>query len=125
MDDGTSNHFEATKALIVSHECLTTIDHSNLGDNKVYITCNASDWRIGATLSVGTSWELAQPTAFNSMQLKGTEKSYPVHKKELLAIVRALMKWHSDLIGIPIMVYTDHHMLQNFDTQRDLSCRQL
>ena len=51
--------FEAIKALVVSRECLTTIDHANLGDNKVYITCDASDWRTGATLSVGASWELA------------------------------------------------------------------
>ena len=74
---------------------------------------------------MGTSWELARPVAFDSMQLKGAEKNYPVHEKELLAIVRALKKWGSDLIGIPIVVYTDHRMLQNFDTQRDLSHRQL
>jgi hypothetical protein len=117
--------FEAIKALIVSRECLTTIDHANLGDNKVYVTCDASDWRTGATLSVGASWELARPVAFDSMQLKGAEKNYPVHKKELLAIMRALKKWHSDLIGIPIVVYTDHRTLQNFDTQHDLSRRQL
>ena len=117
--------FEAIKALVVSRECLTTIDHKNLGDNKVFVTCDASDWRTGATLSVGTSWELARPVAFDSMQLKGPEKNYPVHEKELLAIIRALKKWRSDLLGIPIYVYTDHRTLQNFDTQRDLSRRQL
>jgi len=51
--------FEAIKALVVSRECLMTIDHANLGDNKVFVTCDASDWRTGAALSVGTSWELA------------------------------------------------------------------
>src|ERR1700683_4868967 len=60
-----------------------------------------------------------------SMQLKGTEKNYPVHEKELLAIIRALKKWRSDLLGMPIHVYTDHRTLENFDTQRDLSHRQL
>jgi hypothetical protein len=59
------------------------------------------------------------------MQLKGSEKNYPIHKKELLAIIRALKKWRSDLLGIPIYVYTDHRTLQNFDTQRDLSRCQL
>jgi len=117
--------FEAIKALVVSRECLTTIDHANLGENKVFVTCDASDWRTGATLSVGPSWELARPVAFDSMQLKGPEKNYPVHEKELLAIIRALKKWRSDLLGIPIIVYTDHRTLQNFDTQRDLSRRQL
>jgi hypothetical protein len=117
--------FDAIKALVVSRECLTTIDHANMGDNKVFVTCDASDWRKGATLSVGTSWELARPVAFDSMQLKGPEKNYPVHEKELLAIIRALKKWRSDLLGIPITVYTNHRTLENFDTQRDLSRRQL
>ena len=117
--------FEAIKALVISRECLTTIDHENLGDNKVFVTCNASDWRTGSVLSVGTSWETARPVAFDLMQLKGAEKNYPMHEKELLAVVCALKKWRSDLLGIPIYIYTDHRTLQNFDTQRDLSHRQL
>jgi len=64
-----------------------TIDHKNLGNNKVFITCDVSDWQTGTALSVGTSWELAHPVAFNSMQLKGPEKNYPVHEMELLAII--------------------------------------
>jgi len=59
------------------------------------------------------------------MQLKGPEKNYPIHEKELLAVIRALKKWRSDLLGIPIVIYMDHRTLQNFDTQRDLSRRQL
>jgi hypothetical protein len=84
-----------------------------------------SDWRTGAVLSVGTSWQTACPVAFDSMQLKGAEKNYPVHKKESLAIMCALKKWRSNLLGIPIFVYTDHRTLQNFDTQCNLSHRQL
>ena len=61
-----------------------TIDHMNLGDNKVFMTCDTSNWQIGTILSVETSWELAWPVAFNSMQLKGAEKMYPTHEKELL-----------------------------------------
>jgi hypothetical protein len=117
--------FEAIKSLVVSRECLTVIDHHNMGKNKVFVTCDASDWRTGATLSFGRTWELARPVAFNSMQLKGPEKNYPVHEKELLAIIRALKKWQADFLGIPIYIYTDHRTLQNFDTQRDLSRRQL
>jgi hypothetical protein len=117
--------FESIKVLVMSRECLTTIDHANLGDYKVFVTCDASDWHTGAALSVGTSWESARPVAFDCMQLKGAEKNYPVHEKELLAIVHALKKWQSDLLGIPFIVYTDYRTLQNFDTQCDLSRRQL
>jgi hypothetical protein len=117
--------FEAIKSLVVSRECLTVIDHSEPGDNKVFVTCDASDWRTGATLSFGPTWETARPVAFDSMQLKGAEKNYPVHEKELLAIIRALKRWRSDLLGTEFVVYTDHRTLENFDTQRDLSRRQL
>src|ERR1700685_4602134 len=45
---------------------LTTIDHKSPGDNKIFVTCDASDWHIGATLSFGQTWETVQPVASNS-----------------------------------------------------------
>jgi hypothetical protein len=77
------------------------------------------------TLSVGETWEDACPVAFDSMQLKRAELNYPVHEKELLAIMHTLHKWRSDLLGGPIHVYTDHRMLENFNSQRELSRQQL
>ena len=50
---------------------------------------------------------ISSAVAFDSMQLKGAEKNYPVHEKELLAIIRALKKWRSDLLGTEFFVYTD------------------
>ena len=50
--------------------------------------------------------------------------NYPVHEKELLAIIRALKKWRVDLLGSPFFTYTDHKTLENFNTQKDLSRRQ-
>ncbi|KIJ05140.1 hypothetical protein PAXINDRAFT_55353, partial [Paxillus involutus ATCC 200175] len=40
--------FQAIKDLVVSPHCLTTIDHDNPGDNKIFLTCDASDYRTGA-----------------------------------------------------------------------------
>jgi len=39
----------------------------------------------------------------------------------MLAIIRALQKWRTDLLGSPFFVYTDHKTLLNFNTQKDLS----
>jgi hypothetical protein len=117
--------FEAIKALVTSRECLTTINHENPGENKIFVTCDASDWRTGGVLSFGTTWESAQPVAFDSIQFKGAEKHYPIHEKELLSIVRALKKWQANLLGGPIYVYTNHRTLENFDSQKELSHRQL
>jgi hypothetical protein len=93
--------------------------------DNILTDCTKGKRQTGATLSVRTSWELARPIVFDSMQLKGAERNYPVHKKEMLAIICALKKWQSDLLGIPIIVYTDHCTLENFNTQQDLSQCQL
>jgi hypothetical protein len=103
---------------------LTVIDHTTPGDNKIFVTCDASDLRTGAVLSWGRDWATARPVAFDSMQLNNAQKNYPVHEKEMLAIVRALKKWRSDLLGSQFIVYTDHRTLENFETQKDLSRRQ-
>jgi hypothetical protein len=86
----TSQHqsaFESIKALITSADCLMTIDHLSPGDNKIFLTTNASNWHLGTILSYGLTWETARPVAFDLVQLHGTELNYPVHEKELLAIV--------------------------------------
>ena len=34
--------FEAIKGLVLSRDCLTSIDHQNLGQNKIFVTCDVS-----------------------------------------------------------------------------------
>jgi RNase H-like domain found in reverse transcriptase/Reverse transcriptase (RNA-dependent DNA polymerase) len=116
--------FDAIKSLVVSRECLTTINHDAPGDNKIFVTTDASDVRTGGVLSWGKTWESARPVAYDSMQLNQAQKNYPVHEKELLAVIRALRKWRADLLGSNVYVYTDHKTLENFDCQKELSRRQ-
>ena len=92
--------------------------------NNIYVTTDASDRCTGAVLSFGPTWETARTVAFDSSTLKDAELNYPVHEKELLAIIRAVKKWKYDLIGTPFFVYTDHKTLLNFLTQKELSRRQ-
>jgi hypothetical protein len=82
--------FEQIKQLVVSRECLTVIDHDALDANSIFVTTDASDKWSGAMLSFGPTWETARPVAFDSMTFKGSELNYPIHEKELLAIIRAL-----------------------------------
>jgi hypothetical protein len=114
--------FDVIKQLVVSRECLTVIDPDQMPDLKIFITTDASDLASGAVLSFGKTWEKARLVAYDSCSFKGAELNYPVHEKELLAIIRALKKWKYDLLGVPFFVYTDHKTLLNFGTQRDLSC---
>ncbi|PSS03898.1 hypothetical protein PHLCEN_2v3942, partial [Hermanssonia centrifuga] len=83
----TNTHFVAFKAvkeLVTSRECLTVIDHNNLGNNRIFVSCDASDFCSGAVLTYGESPESARPVAFESQQFSGAELNYPVHEKVLL-----------------------------------------
>ncbi len=72
--DWTTAHqtaFDGIKELVANSVCLMVIDHMNPGENKIFLTCNASDFHTGAILSWGPTWETAQPVAYDSMQLTG------------------------------------------------------
>ncbi len=79
--------FDAIKNLVSSCECLTVIEHVNPGENKIFVTTDASDFHTEAVLSWGTTWESAHPVAFDSFPFTGAQLNYPIHEKELLAII--------------------------------------
>ena len=116
--------FEAIKALVTGTECLTVIDYEDT-TKKIFVTTDASDRRTGAILSFGDTWETARPVAYDSYQLNNAEKNYPVHEKELLAIVKALKKWRTSLLGTRFEIFTDHRTLEYFQSQKDMSRRQM
>ena len=84
--------FDAIKSLITSKACLTTIDLSLMPGYRIFITTDASDTGSGAVLSFGPTYETARPVAYDSRAFKGAELNYPVHEKELLAIICTLAK---------------------------------
>jgi hypothetical protein len=53
------------------------------------------------------------------------ETRYPTHEQELLAIIVALRTWKHYLMGLKFKVMTDHKSLQYFQTQPQLSGRQV
>jgi hypothetical protein len=113
--------FVGIEALMVSCKCLTIINHVNMGENKIFITTDASDCRISAMLSWGPSWESARPVSFNSMQLSPIQYNYPVCEKEMLTIVHTLEKWQNEVLSCPITVYIDYQTLEYFESQKHLS----
>ena len=113
--------FQSIEKLVLSCDFLIDIDHDNMGENQIFITWDASECQTGMVLSFGKSWETAHPVAFDSVSLKDAQENYPVHEKELLAIICTLTKWRTELLSSPITIYTDHCTLENFDSQKDLS----
>lgn len=60
--------------------------------------------------------------AFYSESLHGPKLNYPIHYKELLAVIRALKISRPELVGTrntnPFTVVTDHRPLEHFMTKR-------
>ena len=116
--------FLVIRDLILGADCLTMIDHDNPGTKKNWVTCDVSQWRMGACLSFGETWESMWPVTFESQQMDAQQWKYPTHEQELLSISHALKKWHVDLLGTHINIYTNHCTLEIFSTQWDLSRHQ-
>jgi RNase H-like domain found in reverse transcriptase len=87
---------------------------------------DASDCAVGAVLQQDFGRGL-QPLAFLSKKLDPSQQRvWPVHEKELYAIVQALRTWRHYLQGAThtVQVFTDHVTLRYFHQQRKLSGRQ-
>jgi hypothetical protein len=90
------------------------------------VSTDASDKALGGVLEQlfpdSNKWH---PIAFESRKLIPAELNYPVHEKELLAIVHCLKVWRHYLEGQGhFKIYSDHCTLRYFQTQKDLSRRQ-
>ena len=116
---------EQKKAFDEIKHCLTTAPVLLIPDpSKAFtVTTDASDFAVGAVLSQDQG-QGDQPVAFESRKLSPAELNYPVHEKELLAIVHALRLWKTYLEGQRFTVITDHASLEYIKTQHNLSRRQ-
>ena len=75
------------------------------------IETDASDVAIGGVLTQNDG-----PVAYYSQALNSAERNYPVHDRELLAIVRACRKWRPYIDGTRTTVITDHKPLTHLFT---------
>lgn len=114
--------FEKLKLLLCTAPTLIRPD-----THKPFVVMtDASDYGIGAVLQQDQGKGL-QPICFMSHKLNSAERNYPVHERELLAIVVALRTWRHLLqdARFAVEVQTDHKALVYFNTQPGLSPRQV
>jgi hypothetical protein len=96
-------------------------------DVETKVDTDSSDGVVaGALLQRREGEEDWHPVAFYSETMQGAEHNYPIHDKELMAVVRALICWRAELIGLPrpFTVITDNQALEFFSTKRLLNLRQ-
>ncbi|KAG3230919.1 hypothetical protein PI124_g23984 [Phytophthora idaei] len=82
-------------------------------DRPFHVVCDASDFAIGCALMQHGHEGRDRVVYYQSRQLNPVERNYPVHDKELLAMMYALAKFRVYLLGSgPFVVYTDHASLR-------------
>ena len=82
------------------------------------IMCDASDYAVGTVLGQ-TKDKKHHAIAYTSKTLTGAQLNYATTEKEFLAVVFAIDKFRSYLVGAKIIVYTDHAALKYLLTKKD------
>ncbi|CAH9079820.1 unnamed protein product [Cuscuta epithymum] len=86
------------------------------------IMCDASDFAIGAVLGQRID-KLPYVIYYASRTLDDAQINYSTTEKELLAVVFALEKFRSYLIGSKVIVYSDHAALKYLLLKKDAKPR--
>ena len=86
------------------------------------VMCDASDLAVGAV--VGQRAE-GKPYVvyYASKTLNEAQRNYTTTEKELLAVVYALDKFRAYLIGVDIIIFTDHSALKYLLTMQNAKAR--
>ncbi|XP_070662324.1 uncharacterized protein [Malus domestica] len=86
--------------------------------------CDASDYALGAVLGQRKDKRL-HVIYYASQMLNDAQLNYSTTEKELFAVVFALDKFRSYLIGTKVIVFTDHAALKYLLTKKDAKPRSI
>ena len=86
------------------------------------IMCDASDYAIGAVLGQRVG-KVPHVIYYASKTLNDAQMNYSTTEKELLAIVFALDKFQSYLLGSKVLIYSDHAALKYLFSKKDAKAR--
>ncbi|KAM1180337.1 hypothetical protein ACFX2G_019815 [Malus domestica] len=113
FNEACENAFKHLKELLTTAPIITPPDWSI----PFELMCDASDYALGAVLGQRKN---KQPHViyYASRTLNDAQLNYSKTEKELLAVVFALDKFRSYLIGTKVIVFTDHAALKYLFTKK-------
>ncbi len=76
-------------------------------DKQTYLSTDASDFSIGGWISQYDDQEKIRPILYYSRKMNDHERKYPVHEKELLAII-TMLDHHGLFLTSGTTCRTDH-----------------
>jgi RNase H-like domain found in reverse transcriptase len=104
---------------------LSMMDMRNLVVSDLWVITDGSKSGIGAVYGQGREWQTCRPAGFLSKKFSVAQQHYRTHEHETIAVLEALMKWEDKLLGRKFTLVTDHKGLEYFETQKNLSDRQV
>jgi hypothetical protein len=121
FDNQAISAFQYLKQMFTRAPALANYDP----EKETVVDCDASGYVTGGVLMQYDTKGMLRPVAFYSKKMTPAECNYPIHDKELLAIVRALQKWKTELKPLGrFLVRTDHKNLRYFARNQPLNERQ-
>ena len=110
------------KALKAAFTTVLVLQYPNQ-DHKFRLETDASEFAIGGVISVKCDDGKFRPVAYMSHSMTPPEQNYPIHNKEMLAIIKATEAWHHYLEATPYAfeIHTDHNNLLYFMKSHNLS----
>jgi RNase H-like domain found in reverse transcriptase len=84
--------------------------------------CDASDYAVGAVLGQRKD-KVPYVIYYASKALDGAQAHYTTTEKELLAVIFAINKFRSYLVGSKVIVYTDHAAIRYLLAKKDAKTR--
>nr|XP_027088481.1 uncharacterized protein LOC113709825 [Coffea arabica] len=118
FNDKCEKAFDKLKELLTSPPIIQPPDWSL----PFEIMCDASDHAVGAVLGQRVG-KAAHVIYYASRALNGAQLNYSTTEKELLAVIFALEKFRSYLLGAKVIVFSDHAALRYLMTKKDAKPR--
>ena len=115
--------FESIKMLACKAPILKPIDYDN--PDPIWVITDGSKAGVGAVYGQGPDWKTCWPAEFMSKKFSNAQQHYWTHEYETITVLEALMKWEDKLLGHKFTLVTDHKGLKYFETQENLSDRQV
>ncbi|KAM2224152.1 hypothetical protein ACFXTI_018049 [Malus domestica] len=118
FDEACLEAFNKLKSLLTSAPIIAAPDWGL----PFELMCDASDYAVGAVLGQRKD-KLPHVIYYASRTLNDAQLNYATTEKELLAVVFALEKFLSYLVGAKIIVYMDHAALKYLLSKKDAKPR--
>ena len=116
------NAFSTLKDMFISAPILMQFDP----DRTTVLEVDSSGYVTGGLLTQYDDKGVRRPCAFFSRKNTPAECNYEIYDKELLAIVKCVREWGSELRSVKhFEIITDHKNLTYFTTSRKLKERQM